>query len=84
MMHPAAETVGVSEIGSRLGGRPGIPSCGPTAVMFLMCLLFNGMGRGLRMKADAAKQLSVDVVYLVEASEEQKRSLCVFWRVVYY
>lgn len=35
------------------------------------------------MKADAAKQLSVDVVYFVEASEEQKKTL-VFWIVVHY
>lgn len=28
------------------------------------------------MKADAAKQLSGDVVYFVEASEEQKKNLC--------
>lgn len=28
------------------------------------------------MKADAAKQLYGDVVYFVEASEEQKKNLC--------
>lgn len=42
---------------------------------------YNNMGRGPRMKADVAKQLSVDVVYF-EASEEQKRTSCAFWLVV--
>lgn len=47
----------VGEIESKLGARPGIPLCGVVAVIFLMCLLLNTviMGRGPRMKADAAK-----------------------------
>lgn len=71
MQHPAVETVDVSETGSRLGVSPGILLCGTTAVIFLLCLLFNSdKGRGPRMKAYAAKQLSVDVVYFVGLSEE--------------
>lgn len=70
----------VSEIGSRLHVRPGIPFCS-TMALNLSCmpaLQYNDMGRGPRMKAYAAKPLSV-VVYFVEEHEEQKRALCAFW-----
>lgn len=51
-------------------------SCMPT-------LQYNDMGRGPRVKAYAAKQLSVGVVCFPEAPEEQKRALCAFWIVHY-